>query len=709
MQTKNENLTVLSRNVEDQRTGRYLSVAEIIISTLDQLVPPERLSVSEAATKYRKLKNEGSYVGPWINGTTQYMVEPMDSLTIPELRAVIFVGPAQSGKTDALIINWLNHNVTCQPMDMTVYSPSMAASRDFSIRRVDRLHRDTEEVGDALRDEKSADNKFDKQYKHGMLFTLSWPSATELAGKPIPNVAFTDYDRMPENVDGEGSPFDLGYKRTTTFYSFGMTLAESSPSRPLSDPHYILTTDHEAPPTTGILSLYNRGDRRRWYWPCPHCWLYFEGEFEHLQWDATLPTKLDIAESVVMKCPHCGESITHDDKKEMNLWGSWLKDGQYFNDTGILMGQGERSSIASFWLKGVAAAFVTWATLVENFLTATEEYERTGSEDALQKFYNTDLALVYVPKALARVRIPEDIRAKAYDLGKKVVPAHVRFLVANVDVQKNAFVVQVHGISPGEPYDITIIDRFDILKSKRLDDDGERYYVKPSAYLEDWDLIEEEVMNKIYPLSGGSGTMAIRFTTCDSGGYAKEKGESVTMMAYRYYDKLRSEGKAAKFHLIKGDNKQSAPIWRISYPDASSKDKYSGMRGDIPVLMFNVHTLKDALSGRLENDDPGKGMLHFPTWLEPWFYKELCSETRTPKGWEKPSGARNEAIDLLVYCIGLCASSLLRLDKIKWDAPPQWAAPWAENDLVTLNNAQKTVVKSTSRRHNFAKLGEQLA
>nr|WP_285222385.1 phage terminase large subunit family protein [Escherichia coli] len=21
--------------------------------------------------------------------------------------------------------------------------------------------------------------------------------------------------------------------------------------------------------------MYNRGDRRRWYWPCPHCGEYF--------------------------------------------------------------------------------------------------------------------------------------------------------------------------------------------------------------------------------------------------------------------------------------------------------------------------------------------------------------------------------------------------------------------------------------------------
>ncbi|MCM4841582.1 phage terminase large subunit family protein, partial [Escherichia coli] len=65
-------------------------------------------------------------------------------------------------------------------------------------------------------------------------------------------------------------------KRTTTFMSSGMTLVESSPGRDVKDVKWRRTSPHEAPPTTGILSLYNRGDRRRWYWPCPHCGEYFQ-------------------------------------------------------------------------------------------------------------------------------------------------------------------------------------------------------------------------------------------------------------------------------------------------------------------------------------------------------------------------------------------------------------------------------------------------
>jgi len=232
------------------------------------------------------------------------MTEPQDELTNPDLSAEIFVGPAQSGKTDSLLINYLLYSIMSDPMDMIIYSPSQANARDFSNRRVNRMHQHSGEVGQMLRTERDADNKFDKTYKNGMLLTLSWPTVSELAGKPIPRVCLTDYDRMDENIEGEGSPFDLASKRNTTFGSFGMTVAESSPSRSLENPRWIATSTHEAPPTTGILALYNRGDRRRWYWPCPHCDNYFEGNFKNLEYDLK-GDNLSTAETVRMVCPIC--------------------------------------------------------------------------------------------------------------------------------------------------------------------------------------------------------------------------------------------------------------------------------------------------------------------------------------------------------------------------------------------------------------------
>lgn len=679
-------------------------IRSIVVESADIFKPPERLTVAQASEKYRYLKNPGSYVGFWKNSTAPYMVEPMNELTSQSLNGLIFVGPAQSGKTDALIINWLAFGVKSDPMDMIIYSPSMAAARDFSVRRVDRLHRHSPEIGSILREDRDADNKFDKHYNNGMFLSLSWPSSTEMAGRPIPRVALTDYDRMDDDVDGEGAPYDLASKRTTTFGSYGMAIAESSPSREITDTKWISKTPHEAPPTTGILSLYNRGDRRRWYWPCLHCNQYFEGEFSMLHWDDK-GTDLDTAETVRMTCPKCGENIYQSDRHEMNVWGMWLKDGEYFNTNGQKRGKPFRSSIASFWLKGVSAAFVTWKKLVEVYLAASREHEQTGSEGALKKFYNTDLSEIYIPKSMESERIPEVMKNRAEDYGDRVVPAGVRFLVATVDVQKNMFVVQIQGISPGNPFDIVIIDRYNVYKSRRLDQDDEHYWIKPASYLEDWDELIENVMEKEYPLGDESGRfMSVKLTVCDSGGK-----EGVTTNAYNFYRKLKSEGKHIRFHLVKGEGNPAQVRTRISYPDSEKKDRNAGARGDIPVLILNTNVIKDTLSNRLECIVPTKGMIRYPNWLPDNWYGEMCAEVRTSKGWENPTSSRNEAWDLCVYAIGACISKLLLVEKLDWDNPPGWAKNWDDNDMVRTLESPKLFAKIENKVYDFGKLAEKLA
>lgn len=681
------------------------------------LRPPERLTVSQAATKHRKLNNPGGFVGDWRNEKVAALVEPMDELDSRFFDGVVFVGPAQSGKTDSLILNWSLFSVVSSPMDLIIYNPSTTAARDFSVRRIDRLNRHSPDMGGLLLNKRDADNKFDKHYSNGMMLTLSWPSVNEMSGKPVPRVALTDYDRMDDDIEGDGSPYDLAAKRTTTFGSFRMALAESSPSKPLKDPRYIVK-GHEAPPAEGILALYNRGDRRRWYTPCPHCDSYFEARFSMLVYDTysketgEIYDHLTASETVRLQCPHCQEAIHPDDRHEMQQWGVWVKEGEYVLPNGRKVGKGRRTKIASFWLNGMMAAFTTWPQLVRTFLTAEEEYEKTQSEEALKKFYNTDLGEPYVPKAVDSDRLPEHLAARAEDIGEHLVPLGTALLVANVDVQKNMFVVQVHAISPGAPFDMTLVDRFSIKMSKREDPDneGQFLWVKPASYLQDWNLLIDQVMDKTYALADGSGRrMAIKYTTCDSGGYSKQKGESVTNMAYEFYRQLRARKLHGRFHLVKGDTRPGAPRARITYPDAQQKDKLTAARGDVPVLMLNSNTLKDALHARLDCIEPGRGMYRFPNWLPDWWYQEMCAEERTTKGWENVRNARNEAWDLSYYCIGVCVSSLLPIEKIDWNNPPLWASKWETNNMISKPGAEKRFAEPTKPKYDLAQLAARIA
>ena len=693
-------------------TTRYKSLDALLLELVDSIRPPDRMTVAEAAERYRYVYQPGSYIGQWDNSVTPYMVEPMDTLASRHINQMAFVGPAQSGKTDALIVNGIAYTVKVDPMDAMLFCPTQTAARDFSIRRVDRLHRYSVEVGAAQIGRADADNIFDKHYKAGNILTMTYPSVTELAGRPVPRILMTDYDRMADDIGGDGSGFDLAFKRTTTFGSFAMCLAESSPSRPVMDPKWIATSPHEAPPCTGILGLYNRGDKRRWQWPCPHCWEYFEGTFELLRWD-TKESNLDSARTVRMACPHCGSEIMPDDRKDMQQWGIWVPDGMHVDAEGRLQGRAPTTKFRSYWLRGTAAAFVSWVDLVNIYLDASDEYERTGSEESLKKFRNNDMGEPYTPKSMESIRTPEGLMARTIHGERGVVPDDVRCLLATVDVQKYQFVVQVTGLRPGYPVDLVPIDYFALKKSRAVDADGDPLPVSPAARQEDWDLLVEKVMDLRYPLGDDSGrTMGIFCTGCDSGGRA-----GVTDRAYQFYRKLHREGRAARFILIKGGSNPNAARTRISYPDNSGKSGASvhAARGDIPLLMINTNVLKDGLSNRLDAVTPGAGIIHMSSWLPRSWFSEMCAEVRTAKGWENPKQLRNEAFDVTNYAQALAIDpAVLGIEAINWDGKlPPWLEEWDKNVMVSIpieaDGGDTVQQQAFPEKIDFSKYAEQMA
>lgn len=675
------------------------SLGSMAIEAAEIFRPPERLLIREAAAKYRTLYNAGAYIGPWLDANTPYMMEPQDVLSDREHEAVVFCGPAQCGKTD-IFLNWLTWNVCCDPMDMILYQTSNVQARDFSMRRVDRLHRHSEHVRKRLRPGQG-DNTFDKQYTSGAILTLSWPSIAELSGRPIGRVGLTDYDRMPENVDGEGSPFDLARKRTTTFGSSKKTFAESSPGFEVLDPKWQKQSPHQAPPTRGILSLYNRGDRRRWYWKCPHCGLWEEPSFARIRYPES-KDPMESAEAAWMLCSHNGCVITPNQRYDINLRGRWLRDGQTIGEDDVVRGDGVRSDIASFWLKGPAATFLPWRDLVLRYLNALSEFHTTGTQETLKATVNTDQGEPYTTRGQEAAREPEQMKEASKDTPKGEVPTWVRFLIAQVDVQKSKFVVQVHGIGPGDNgFNIAVVDRFDIQKSKRLDDDGEHYFVKPGAFPEDWDMIHETVFDREYKIVDKDMVMSVSHISCDSGGR-----EGVTTNAYDWWLRLRdnAEGLHHRVRLLKGDTvmfdhqgspRETKPRARISFPDSQRKDRKAKARGEVPVMMLNVNVLKDSLQTLIERALVDGDRLEWPTWLDDSWFMEMCSEIRGEKGWENPRRVRNEAWDLLVYCLGWCA--LNKVERFDWDAPLAYAQVHELNEYVRATTVEKQENRSLKK------------
>ncbi|ENH4164547.1 phage terminase large subunit family protein [Escherichia coli] len=638
---------------------------------------PRRMRVADAVAQYMRVPMGAGNSVPWDPLVAPYVIEPMNCLASREYDAVIFVGPARTGKTIGLIDGWVIYNVICDPADMLIIQMTEEKAREHSKKRLARTFRVSPEVVSRLSPNKNDNNVYDRTFLAGNYLKIGWPSVNIMSSSDYKCVALTDYDRFPEDIDGEGDAFSLASKRTTTFMSSGMTLVESSPGRDVKDVKWRRTSPHEAPPTTGILSLYNRGDRRRWYWPCPHCGEYFQPCGDVVAGFRDIADPVLASEAAYIQCPSCSGRILPEQKRELNGRGVWLRDGESINADGCRYGDPRRSRIASFWMEGPAAAYQTLSQLVYKLLTAEQEYETTGSEETLKTVINTDWGLPYLPRASMEQRKSELLEQRAEPVPSRSVPDGVNFLVATVDVQAGRhrrFVVQVTGYgSRGERW---IIDRYNITQSLRGDSDGESQRIDPASYPEDWDVLLTDVFHKSWPLaSDPSQQMRLMAMAVDSGGE-----DGVTDNAYKFWRRCRRDGLGKRIYLFKGDSIRRAKLITRTFPDNTGRTgRRAQAAGDVPLWLLQTDALKDRVNNALWRDSLGPGYVHFPDWLGSWFYDELTYEERSSDGkWSKPGRGANEAFDLMVYAEALVI--LHGYEKIRWPDAPEWASreTWLE-------------------------------
>jgi phage terminase large subunit GpA-like protein len=662
-------------------------------------MPPQATSVAEGAEKSLIVKQPGMAGGPWSPAETPYMVEPMNLLASRLHEAVCFVGPARTGKTAGLLLGWMAHTVVNDPGDMLFIQMTQDKAREFSKTDISRAIDNSPGITAMLSKSASDRNTHDIMFRHGMWLRVAWPTVSNVSGSTYRYVAITDIDRIPnaENVDGEGPLFSLALKRTTTFLSRGMCLVESSPGIELQDPAWQPASPHEGPPVTGVLGIYNRSDRRRWYWQCPDCREHFEaapglGLFNLPRDDDLLETVRTADLSALAKkygsrivCPHCGVEIPSKMKTSLNAGGLWVPDNCTVTRDGEIVGPKPSAKIGGFWLGGVAAAYQSWESLVLRYLQGLRDYALTGSEEVLKATINTDQALPYMSRHLVEGRnTTTSVEDRATSqLQRYVVPPETRCLVAGVDVQGGTgarFVIQIHAIGPH--MEQWLVDRFEIRQSMREGMGAEFAPIDPAAYAEDWDTLTEKLLRSTWRTPNEGLELKLKLVVVDTGGE-----DGTTPNAYQWFRKVRREGLADKVMLYKGASVLSAPVLKMTrVGKRGSRDK-----GDVPLYVCNPNILSDGVDSGLRRQTPGPGYIHFPVakhptknpdgWLPPAFFDELKAEVRQPNGTWAKIRKRNESFDL---CRMIRAGLLrLGLDKVRdWSAVPGWIAPLGQNSEI---------------------------
>lgn len=607
--------------------ARFYPAARLVASAFRALRVPPRLSISEAAEKYRVLRNDGGGLsGPWTFDAAPYLRRPMDCLHVDSPYSDVYVqGCAQSGKSE-VGNNWLLHTVICDPADMIMTGPDKEILRSYSQQQIARMINASPELRDKLLPTPSADNIMSKAFQ-GCMFFIVWPTAAQLRARPAPRARIDDYDAVPTDIDGEGNVLVLLGGRQTTFEGFEKTFVNSSPA---------LGAER------GIEALVSRGTDERWHVPCPHCLATFELSFGLLDWDRS-GTAEKAGETAHLPCPHCGAVLTQRDKPAMMRAGCWAGPEQtvHFDEAaGACIAEGalRRTKAASFRIDGLMG-FASWPKLAADCRAAEIVFERTEDEDDLRAFMNARAGHNYVSRRAGSEPVRADTllaraEASGYRLGE--VPDWAVCLTAAVDIQGNRFAVLVKAW--GEGLEAAVVDRFDIVALA----DGTTA-MDPARKPEHWIVLLDKVLRRRYPLAGRPDqSLRIMNTAIDTGGV-----DGVTENAFHFWHTaLRCGIHPDWITLVKGGSNPRARL--LPPPTVDTKRRLKG-NPDPELFVPNVNRMKDMIDGRLRRSERGPLFLHLPSDIDPKHLAEITAEEKIDGHWQRRKGEANETLDLLVY------------------------------------------------------------
>ena len=599
------------------------------------VMPPERVDLLHAAENYMLLKGGGGMT-PWKRRKTPYMVEPMQCMTKRIYSSVIFMGPARTGKTEALLKAQVAHAVKCDPSDIMIVHMNEKESNYFSKVEIEPMLKATKDLRARLSPIARDNNVNLIKLKAGNVLNMAWPVDSTWRGKSFKYILLTDYDAI--RPPGEGDVFLLSRMRTKSYQSSGMVLAESSPGREVSDRAWRQKHPHEAPPAPGIASLYMAGDRRRFYWQCPECGDHFIPEFELLMFDREETDPVKAMADVYMTCPCCAAAqIREVEKNRLNIGGTWLKWGQSIDQNRIITGEGLSSDSASFWLPGPVAGFSKWGPdFVQKYIKAKNLIRLTNDDRGMQAFMNTDCGWPYVREREDEIEV-EILEENQSDLDLGIVPADGEFLLASVDVQggkHRRFVCQVHSFSNGKKQQV--VDRFEITQVN-----GKA--IKPHLDHTHWFELTKRILEWWYPVEGG-GYMQPIMMAFDTNGEA-----GVTDRAYEYYKKSPKRFRARMFPISGDSDKQKELVTKFKPAEANNKTVKGRKRGTVPLFILNHNKIKDIVTANMQVPAGLPLSMMYSHELEPEFYSELMAEERNSSGKWIHTGGSNEAFDLCVY------------------------------------------------------------
>lgn len=385
---------------KSRRFRRYI-VSGYQKEALRHLLPPDDMTVSEWAAKYRVLDSKSSAMpGPWRNDKTPYLVGVMDAFCSYETEEIILVKATQLGGTEALfnMVGWV---IQQDPSPSMIIYPSDTLAESISENRLQPMFRLSAPLKERWREHESS--KTELQFD-GMYLTLAGSnSPANLSSRPIRFLFMDEVDKYSGATKKEAGPIKLARERTKTFHNSKVFMT-STPT---------LKSGH-------IWQALEKADEERHFFvPCPHC-----GRMIELKWSqVTFPNEegmsyMDRAELASYVCQECGCVITDQDKPQMLRFGEWR----------TVRKSAALTRTVGFWINTLYSPFVRFSEIAREFLASKDD------PDTLQNFVNSWLAEPWEDTKLKTSA--ETVMERQTDVPELVVPSWAKLLTGGVDVQE---------------------------------------------------------------------------------------------------------------------------------------------------------------------------------------------------------------------------------------------------------------------------------
>ena len=577
------------------------------------LMPADPMTVDQWADRHRILSTKGSAEpGPWRTDRTPYLREPMQCLSpsSPWRRVVLMFG-SQMGKTE-VVLNWLGAIIHLWPAPTLLVQPTLDMAKRLNRQRLEPLLRETPVLSDLIapaRARDSGNTMFLKEFRGGLFVLTGANSGSGLQSMPAAYLLADEVSSYPFEADDKGDPLENAEARTSTF-PMGKVLITSTPgTRGMCR----ITSEYET-----------RSDRRQLAVLMPCC-----GSLEVLRWREHMKWDRPDGE-VFAQCPACGERVSQHHKTTMLAGAVWQATAK---GDGITAG---------FHLPGwyAPAGWTSWEQIRDEFLRAKAD------PLLLKGWVNKRAAEAWEDEAVAVINAEGLMaRAQAETFSSGTCPEGVVLLLMAVDTQDTWLETTVWGFGRGE-------EMWRIWHQK----------VEGSpAEADVWEQIDS-IRRTEWPMEGG-GTLTVRHCGVDTGGH-------FTQEAYEYCRQRSREGVVA----LKGSSTKAAPaLGKGSRVDVNARGQT--IKKGLTLYQVGGDTLKRTIYARLKKDAPGPGAIHLPNDVTEEYLQGLTCERLVPKmvkgfqvlGWENPSGARNEPLDLTVYAL-----AILELVKRRYNRATMW-------------------------------------